>query len=108
MAFCGLIVIVVANQADTEGDIIEVVAMHMAAVDLALPAIANFNFAITRGGAIAYDKLVSEAIGHFTDMQMVILEGLGVALACAAVMDDDIPPPVPQDRGVVNLFANAF
>ena len=47
MAFGWGGVIEVTDEADTEGDIIEVVAVDMAALDLATPAVADLDFAVS-------------------------------------------------------------
>ena len=80
--------------------------MNVAAVDLTSPAIANFNFAITGGGAVADDEMVGEAVAHSADIVVIVVEDTGIALPGAAVVHDYKPPAVAQDRGAVDLAAD--
>ena len=63
--------------------------MHVAAVDLAPPAIADSDFAVAGGGAVADHEMVGEAVAHPADVAVVVIEDAGVALPSAAVVDDD-------------------
>ncbi len=108
MALGGGGVIEVTDEADTEGDIIEVVAVDMAALDLATPAVADFDFAVARGGSVADDEVVGEAIGHSANMEVIVIEGFGVALASAAVVNDDVAPAPTEDGGLADFFLNGF
>lgn len=80
--------------------------MDVAAVDLAPPALANFDFAVTGGGAVADDEVVSEAVAHPANIVVIVVEDAGVALPGAAVVHDDKPPAVAQHRGAVDLAAD--
>lgn len=42
----GLIPIEIAHETNAERDVVEIIAVHMTAVDLAAPAIADFDLAI--------------------------------------------------------------
>ena len=58
----------IAHQTDAKGDVVEVVAVDVAAVDLFLLAVADFDLAVARGGAVADDKVVGETVGHLADL----------------------------------------
>ena len=98
----GQVAVEIADQANAEGDVIEKVAMDVAAVDLAGPAAADLDLAVARGCAIADDEMVGEPVGHLADVAMVVVEDTGVALAGAGVVDDDETPAVFGDRGTVD------
>ena len=67
----------------------------MAAVDLAPPAVAHFDLAVAGRSPIANDEVISEPILHPPDMPMVIIEDARVALARAAIMDNNKLPATP-------------
>ncbi len=45
--FGGLVSVEVAYQTDPEGDIVEVITVYMAPIDLTMPPVANLNFAVS-------------------------------------------------------------
>ena len=104
----GLFLIEVADEADAEGDVVEVVAVDMAAIDLAGPSAANFDFSVARGGAVADHKLIGKAVGHFAHIRVVEFKGFGIALAGAAVVHHDVAPAGFLDGSAVDLFAKGF
>ncbi len=72
--------------------------MHVAAVDLASPAIAHFDLTIASRCSVTNDEVISKAILHATDMPMIIIENARVALSRAAIMHDDELPATPFHR----------
>ena len=82
--------------------------MDVATVDLPPPAVADFNFAVAGGGAVADDEVVSEAVAHPADIAMIVVEDPGVALPSAAVVHDDKAPAMAQDRGAVDLATDGI
>ena len=96
----------VANQADPDRYVIQVVAVHMAAGKLVYPAVADFDLSIAGGSTVADYKMVSEAIRHFAYVPMVIVKDSSVALTRSAVMNDDIFPAVAGYPGLVDGSAH--
>ena len=80
--------------------------MDVSAIDLRFPAWTDFDFSVAGRGAVTNDELVSQAVLHFTNVRVVVVEGFSVALACAAVVDDDIAPAAFCDRGAINFSAD--
>ena len=68
--------------------------MNVASVDLTPPAVANFNFAVTGGGAVADDEMVGEPVAHPANIMVIVVEDAGVALPGSAVVHDDKSPAV--------------
>ena len=97
MVLGGEVTIEIAYKADAEGDVIEVVARDMSAVDLAGPAIANFDLSIARGIAVSNDKMISESVLHFADIAVVVLKNTSISLAGSAVVNDDVFPTSALD-----------
>ena len=87
-----LIAIEIADETNAERDVVQVIAVHVAAVDLAPPAIADFDFAIAGGGAVADDEMIGESVLHPANMAVVVIENARVALPRAAVVHDDELP----------------
>jgi len=77
--------------------------MHMAAIDLATPAIADLDLAIPGGGAVANNEMVGETVGHPSHVAMVVVEDASVALTSAAIMHDDKAPAFAQNGGAIDF-----
>ena len=78
--------------------------MDMATVDLTAPAVSHFDLAIAGRCPIANHEVISEPILHSPDMSMIIIEDSRVALARAAIMDNNKLPTAPLDRCSADLF----
>lgn len=76
----------------------------MAAVDLAAPAVADFNLTVTGRCAVANHEVISEPILHSPDMSMIIIEYPRVALARTTVMDNNKLPTTPLHWSSADLF----
>ena len=101
------VAIEITDEANTQRDIIEVVAGDVSAVDLAGPAVANFDFSIARGVAITNDKVVGEAVLHLADVTVVDIKDAGISLPGSAVVHDDIFPAFAFHDGLVDCFSGA-
>ena len=106
LGFCRKVAVQIANEADADRDVIQVVARDMAPVDLAGPAGADLDLAVAGGGTVADDEMVGEAVLHFTNSAVVIVENPGVSLAGSAVVDDDVFPATLANFGIVDRFAH--
>jgi len=93
-----LVAIEIAHQTNAERNVVQIVAVHVAAVDLAPPTIAHFDLTITSRCSVADDEVISKAVLHASDMPMVIIENARVALSRAAIMHDNELPPTPFHR----------
>ena len=94
-----LVVIEIAHETNAKRDVVQVIAVDMAAVDLPTPAIAYLDLAIAGGCAVADDEMISEPISHPAHMSMVIIEDASVALTGATVVDyDELPAPALHRR----------
>ena len=101
-----LVAIKIADQTNPERDVVEIIAVHMAAVDLPAPAVAHFDLTVPGRCPVANNKMVGEPVLHPSHAAMVIIECRGVALSCPAIVhDDELPPPL-HDRGAVDLGAD--
>ncbi|MEY2491903.1 MAG: hypothetical protein QOH24_854, partial [Verrucomicrobiota bacterium] len=98
-----LVAIEIADQTNTEGNVVQVIAVDVAAIDLTSPAVTDFDFAVTGGGAIAYDKMISKAILHTANVPVVIVKDAGAALSRPTVVNDDELPAPPENGSAVNL-----
>src|SRR5207237_6710808 len=94
-----LTAIEIADQTNAECDVVQIVAVHVPAIDLAPPAIAHFDLAVARRSAVADDEVIGEAVFHPATMPVVIIENAGAALPCATVVhDNELPAPPPTRR----------
>ena len=80
--------------------------MDVPSIDLAPPAVADFDFPVPAGFAVSDDEVISEAVWHLPDTKMVVFKGLGVALPRAAIVDDDVTPASLLDRCLVDFGAD--
>ena len=78
----------------------------MAAVDLALPAVADLDLPVAGTVAVADDEVVSQPVDHVADASVVDVKGACVSLAGAAVVDHDVFPATPFHRGMVDGIAD--
>src|ERR687887_2857591 len=69
-----LVPIEIAYEANAERDVVQIIAVYMAAVDLAPPAIADFDLAVTGRSAVADHEMIGEAVLHPANMLMVIIK----------------------------------
>ena len=102
LSFGECVAVEIADEADTKGDVVEVVTGHVAAVDLLGPAIANLDLTVTRAMAVADHEVVSQPVLHVTHSEVVDLKNAGISLTGAAVVDDDIFPSAPAHRSSVD------
>lgn len=98
-----LIAIEIANQTNTERDVVQIIAVHMSAIDLPAPASSDLDLAIIRRCAVTDDEMVRQSVRHAANVTMIVIENAGVALPRAAVVDDDVLPATTQDASVIDL-----
>ena len=101
---CGLVAIKVSHQANSERDVVQIIAVHMPSIDLAAPPVAHFYLAVPSRCSVANHKMISEAVLHPTDMPMIIIECACVSLPCSTIVDDDKLPATPLYWGAANCF----
>ena len=96
------VAIEVADKADAERDVIEIVTGDMASVELGRPAVSCLDLTISRSVAVPDHKMIGQSIFHVADAEMINVEDPCISLSGAAVVNDDIFPTTPVHRGVVN------
>ena len=101
-----LVAIEIAHQTNAERNVVQIVAVHVATVDLAPPTIAHFDLAIPGRCSVPNHEMVRKPVLHAADMPMIIIENARVALSCAAVMHDNELPTTPLHRRAPNRFDN--
>ena len=97
----GLVTVEIANQTNSEGDVVQIIAVDVTAIDLPAPSISYFDLSITGGGAVADDKMIGQPVSHSADMPMIVIEHARISLPRAAVMDDDEFPAITRQPGPV-------
>ena len=90
-----LIAVEISHKTNTERNVVEIIAVHMAAVDLAAPPIAYFNLAVARGCSVANHEMIGKTVLHPAHMPMIIIERARVSLTRAAIVHDDELPATP-------------
>ena len=101
-----LIAIEIAHQANAERNVVQIIAVHVSAVNLAPPAIAYFDLAITGRGAVADDEMIGESILHSAHVPVVIIENPGATLSCAAVVHNNELPATAHYRGPIDFASD--
>ena len=94
----------IADQTNAECDVVQIVAVHVPAIDLAPPAIADFDLAVSRRGAVADNEMIGESIFHPTNVPVVIIENAGAALPSATVVHDNELPAAPHHGRPVDFI----
>jgi hypothetical protein len=95
---CWLATIEIADQTNAERNVVQIIAVHVPAVDLATPAIAHFNLAVSRGRSVPDHKMIGKTILHPAHVPVIIIEDTRVALPCAAIMHHNELPATPFHR----------
>jgi len=93
-----LVPIEIADETNAKRDIVQIIAMHMTAINLTPPAIADLDLAVTGGCAVADDEVIGEAVLHPANMLVIIVKDARIALPSAAIVHDDKLPPPSFDR----------
>ena len=101
-----LTAIEIAYQTNAERDVVQIVAVHVPAVDLAPPAITHFDLAVARRSAITDDEMIGEPVFHPANMSVVIIENAGTPLSCATVVYDNKLPPAPHNRRPIDFISH--
>jgi hypothetical protein len=104
LRFGWLVAIEIADQADSQRDIVQEITVDVTAVDLAPPPIADFDLAVAGRSAISDHEMISESVLHAADVAMVIIEHTRVALSGAAVVHDDEFPAITGHRCPADFF----
>ena len=99
-----LATIKIANQTNAEGNVIQKITVHVSAIDLAAPAIAHYNLAVSGGCSVSDHKMIGETILHSAHVPMIVVEDAGVALPRAAVMHHNELPATPFDWRAPDRF----
>ena len=93
-----LVAIEIADQTNAERNIVQIIAVHVAAVDLTSPAIAYFDLTVAGGSSVADHEMVCQPVLHPANMSVIIIKDARVSLPCAAVMDNNELPTTPFHR----------
>ncbi len=105
LAWVGLVMAKVADEANADGDFVEAVAGEVAPLDLLGPACAHFNLAIARVGAVPDDEVVGHAIFHAA-LFVIRVENARVASPRTTVVNDDILPRAKAVARGIDLSAH--
>jgi len=90
-----LVAIEIAYQTNAQRNVVQIIAVHVAAVDLTSPPIAHFDLAVACGSAVANHEMVRKTILHPADVPMVIIKSARVSLPRAAIVHDNELPAAP-------------
>lgn len=98
-----LIAIKIAHQANSQGNVVQVITVDVTAVDLPTPAIADFDFAVAGRRSVADHEMIGQAVGHSPNVPVVIIEGRCVSLPGAAVVNHNVLPTALSDGCPIDL-----
>src|ERR1700736_5434016 len=103
-----LIAIKIAHQANAERDVFQIIAVDVAAIDLAPPTVADFDLAVAGRSPVSDYEMIREPVLHMANVAMVIIESSGIPLPRAAIVHDDkLPARIASiGRGVINSCPN--
>ena len=92
----------VTDETDADSDFIQAFAREVTALNLFDPALAHFDLAIARVGAVADDEVVRHSVLHST-LFVIGIEDAGVPATRATVVDHDVFPVAEIVFGGVDL-----
>ena len=101
-----LTAIKIADQTNAERDVVQVVAVHVPAIDLAPPAIAHLDLAVSRRGAVADNEMIGQSVFHPANVAVVVIENARAALPGATVVHDNKLPAAPHHRRPVDFISH--
>lgn len=87
----GFFILEIPDQANTDPMIIVFPPPDMAAVKLLRPAGSDFDLAVLRVAAVAYDKVVGQAVFH-SMIAIYTIIGFRIPMSVRAMMKDDVLP----------------
>ena len=93
-----LVAIKIAYQTNAERNVVQIVAVHVAAVDLTPPTITHFDLAIPGRCSVPNHEMVRKPVLHAADMPMIIIKHACVPLSRAAIVHDNELPATPFHR----------
>ena len=98
------VAIKIADQTNAQRDVVKIVAVHMATIDLAPPAIADFDLAVSGGCSVSDYKMIGQPILHPAHMSVVIIEHARIPLPCTAIVHHNKLPPTSLHRRASDRF----
>ncbi len=98
----GPVTIEITDEADSERNVIQVVAGDVASVELCRPAVTDLHLAVSRTMSVANNEMVSQTVLHVTNTEVVDVKDPRISLTGAAVVDNDIFPAAPSHRGSID------
>src|SRR5438132_14285664 len=70
---CRLVAIEIAHETNTEPDVVHIIAVDVAAANLAAPTIADLYLAVAGRGSISNDEMIRQSIPHSPNLSMIII-----------------------------------
>ena len=101
-----MIAVEIADQTNPERDVVQVIAVDVAAVDLPAPTVADLDLAVAGRRSVADHEMISKSVLHPPKMPVVIIERSRISLTRSAVVHDDVLPATPRDRCPIDLGAH--
>ena len=101
-----LVAIKIAHETNPERNVVQIIAVHVAAVDLTPPTIAHFDLPVARGSAVANHKVVRKTILHPANVPMIIIKSPRVSLPRAAIVHHNKLPAAPFHWCTSDRFDN--
>ena len=99
-----LVPVEIAHQANTEPDVVHVIAVDVASPGLSRPAVADLDLAVARRCAIPDHEVIGQAVPHPPNAPMIIIKHARASLTRAAVVNDDEFPAGPLHRRTPDRF----
>ena len=99
-----LVAIEIANETNAESDVVQIIAVDVAPINLTAPAIADFDLAVARRSSVSNNEMVRQSIPHSPNLSVIVIESSCVALPRAAVVHDDELPATSLHRRAPDLF----
>ena len=101
-----MIAVEIADQTNPERDVVQIVAVNVAAVDLSPPTVPYFDLAVAGRSSVANHEMISESVLHPAKMPVIIIERGRIPLTGSAVVHNDVLPATPRDWRAIDLGAH--
>ena len=94
---CRLVAIEVSDQTNAERNVVQIIAVHVAAVNLTPPAVPHLYLAIPSRCAVADHEMIGQPVLHPPDVPMIIIEDARVSLPRPAIVHNNKLPTTTFD-----------
>ena len=101
---CRLVAIEVSDQTNAERNVVQIIAVHVAAINLTPPAVPHLYLAIPSRCSVTDHEMIGQTILHPPDVPMIIIEDARVSLSRPTIVHNYELPTTTFDWRAADRF----